>query len=225
MADFDFLLGWAAPASAAHYDPARLRSQDRARAALSRAPRAELDWRASRALLASLPQGSEVGSLSHSGGHALCVALAPDTARVRVGVDLERIRPRRVTDLGRWVFDDAEQRALTRLGEGSRGQLDYFYGLWTLKEALVKAAGLNFPGDMRRVGLDGGPGCGSRLRAPAGAWGAMVLRLEPDWMAALAWEGGDAAMPRLAWHAGPAAALPPCRRLGLWYGAGSPPLP
>ncbi|WP_019939621.1 4'-phosphopantetheinyl transferase superfamily protein [Bordetella sp. FB-8] len=223
MRDFDFLLGWAAPGSAAHYDPAKLRPEDRVRAGQARAPRADLDWRASRALIASLPPGGPVGSLSHSGGHALCVLVAPGMPGARVGVDLERIRPRRVADLGRWVCDGAEQRTLARLGEGSRGQLEYFYMLWTLKEALVKAAGLDFPGAMQRIGLDGEPGSASRLRAPAGAWGAMVLSLGPDWIAALAWEsGGAAAAPRLAWHAGPAAALPPCRLLGQWQGAGSP---
>jgi 4'-phosphopantetheinyl transferase len=216
----DFLLGWAVPESAAHYDPAALRPEDRARADRRRGARAELDWKASRALLASLPQGSRARSLSHSRGHALCAALAPDRPDMRVGVDLERIRPHDVAALGRWVCDAAEQQALARLQAGSRGQLEYFHMLWTLKEAFIKAAGLDFPAHMQRVGFDGEPGGALRLRPPAGVWGAMLLRLEPDWVAALVWEGGDAASPRLTWHAGPAAAVPPCRSLGQWQGAG-----
>lgn len=220
MTELNFLLGWAVPESAAHYDPAALRPEDRARAGQARGARAELDWKASRALLASLPRGSCVKSLSHSRGHVLCAASAQDLPGMRMGVDLERIRPRNVADLGRWVCDAAEQQALARLEAGSRGQLDYFYMLWTLKEAFVKAAGLDFPADMHRVGFDGEPAGALRLRPPAGAWSAMLLRLEPDWMAALVWEDGGAASPRLAWHAGPGAALPPCRRLGQWRAPG-----
>ena len=220
MLVLDFLLGWAAPESAARYDPAALRPADSARAGQARGARAELDWRASRALLASLPEGSRVASLSHSRGHALCVALAPDGPDLRMGVDLERIRPRDVTALGRWVCDAGERQALARLQADPGRQLEHFYKLWTLKEAFVKAAGLDFPADMRRVGLDGEPEGEMRLRPPAGAWNAMLLRLEPDWMAALAWEGGEAAAPRLSWHAGPAATVPGWRCLGEWRGAG-----
>lgn len=222
MQVFDFLLGWAVPESAAHYDPVALRPEDQARAASARGVRAGLDWKASRALIASLPQGSRVASLSHSRGHALCVARAPDGPDMRMGVDLERIRARDVAALGCWVCNAGEQQILTRLQADPVRQLEHFYMLWTLKEAFVKAAGLDFPADMRHVGLDDAPGGALRLRAPAGVWNAMLLRLAPDWMAALVWEGGHAAMPRLAWHAGPAAALPSCRCLGQWQGAGSP---
>jgi 4'-phosphopantetheinyl transferase len=214
----DFLLGWAAPESAAHYDPAALRPEDAARAGQPRAARAERDWQVSRALLASLPRGRRAASLSHSRGHALCVALGQDGPRMRMGVDLERIRARDVAALSRWVCDAGERQALARLEADPARRLEYFYMLWTLKEAFVKAAGLDFPADMPRVGFDGEPQGALRLRPPAGAWGAMLLRLEPGWMAALVWEGGEAA-PRLSWHAGPAAAVPDWRRLGEWRGA------
>lgn len=216
----DFLLGWAAPESAAHYDPAALRPEDSARAGQARGARAELDWHASRALLASLPRGSRVASLSHSRGHALCAALAPGGPDMRMGVDLECVRPRDVAALGRWICDAGEQQALARLEADPGRQLEHFYMLWTLKEAFIKAAGLDFPADMQRVGLDGEPGGALRLRPPAGAWNAMLLRLEPDWMAALVWDGDDAASPRLNWHAGPAAIVPGRRCLGEWRGMG-----
>jgi 4'-phosphopantetheinyl transferase len=216
----DFRLGWAVPESAAHYDPAALRPEDGARAGQPRGARAEQDWRASRALLASLPRGSRVASLSHSRGHALCVALAPDAPDMRVGVDLERLRPRDVAALSRWVCDAGEQQALAGLRADPARQIEYFYMLWTLKEAFVKAAGLDFPADMQHVGLDGEPGGALRLRPPAGFWRAMLLRLEPDWMAALVWEGDAAASPRLNWHAGPAAVVPDRRCLGEWQGMG-----
>lgn len=219
MLVLDFLLGWAAPESAAHYDPATLRPEDRARAGQPRGARAGRDWQVSRALLASLPRGSRAASLSHSRGHALCVAPAQDGPPPRMGVDLERIRSRDVAALGRWVCNTSEQQALARLRTDPARQLEYFYMLWTLKEAFVKAAGLDFPADMPRVGLDGEPQGAVRLRPPAGAWGAMLLRLEPDWMAALVWEGDEAASPRLSWHAGPAAVVPHWRCLGEWRGA------
>ena len=218
MLTANFLLGWASPESAAHYDPAALQPGDRERAGNTRGAKAEQDWKVSRALLASLPRDWRPGSLSHSRGHALCAASA---LPMRMGVDLERIAPRDALALGRWVCSETERFALARLDADSR--LDYFYMLWTLKEAFVKAAGLDFPADMQSVGLDGGPQEPLRLRPPAGAWGACVFRLEPGWMAAFAWEGGADA-PQLAWHAGPSAALPPRRCLGLWHGtaAGSP---
>lgn len=223
MPVLDFLLGWATPESAAHYDPAALRPEDRARAGQARGTRADRDWRVSRALLASLPRGHRAASLSHSKGHALCVALAPDEPDRRVGVDLERVRPRDAAALGRWVCDAGEQQVLARLQADPGRQLEYFYMLWVLKEAFIKAAGLDFPADMQGVGFDGEPEGALRLRPPAGAWNARLLRLEPDWMAALVWEGGDAAMPRLTWHAAPATALPSLHSLGHWTGVGSPP--
>lgn len=70
-------------------------------------------------------------NLSHSGGLALC-----GVGRVPLGVDVERVRPRRA-GLARYVLSEEEFAWFTRRG-GDWGSL---YTLWTLKEARVKCTG------------------------------------------------------------------------------------
>lgn len=194
------------PEWAGRYDEAELSSSDRPRAPLPRSPRAEREWRVSRALAARLRRECRVSPdspvmLSHSAGHAL-VALAPPG--VRIGVDLERCRPRDVAALAQWVCSSDERQALAEQPSGE-GRLRLFYLLWTLKEALVKAADLAFPADMARVGLrwrDGEP----VLVAPAGRWRAEVHALGQEWVAAVVWDG-EAALDGSDWKT---------ERIGAW---------
>jgi 4'-phosphopantetheinyl transferase len=210
-------LWWGSQDLAAQYRADLLHAADRARAEARRSPGAERDWRVSRALLqqarAAWPHdaGAPALSLSHARGHAL-VGSAP--AGWRIGVDLEALRPRDFERLGRWCFSGEEQAALSR-GNGQARRLRMFYLLWTLKEAFIKAANLDFPADMRSVGLapdDGSarqghshrarPGAhadagglladlpelsGWRLRAPPGRWCAYAAVVDDAWLASIVW--------------------------------------
>lgn len=153
-------------------------------------------------------------SLSHSDGHAL-VAYGP--AGWRLGVDLERKRVRDLEGLAQWCCDAAEQAHLRVLPEADR--LTFFYQLWTLKESFIKAAGLDFPADMREVGLRV-VADGWALRAPAGAWDARCWTIGEDWVASVVWSvpDGEQAKPaglgdRLPWRAAKSCVLPPVRSL------------
>lgn len=119
-----------------------LDTPDKKRVAQNPALEERTDWKVSRYLKqqAVLP----VLSLSHSKGSAAVL-----TGGVRyAGVDLEYMRPRDFAALAEWVAAAHEQEYLAQ-----RGWLcEDFYELWTLKEALLKAAGLAFPADMQRVG-------------------------------------------------------------------------
>ncbi|MCY3590925.1 MAG: 4'-phosphopantetheinyl transferase superfamily protein [Acidobacteriota bacterium] len=76
-------------------------------------------------------------NVSHSGRHGL-IAIAP---RGRIGVDVEDRRARRdMDDDIRLLFAPGEQAGLAS-AEGDR-KAELFYSLWTMKEALVKAAGV-----------------------------------------------------------------------------------
>ena len=76
-------------------------------------------------------------NVSHSGRHGL-IALAPQG---RIGVDVEDRMARRDMDGDiRLLFAPGERAGLAS-AEGS-GKADLFYNLWTMKEALVKAAGI-----------------------------------------------------------------------------------
>lgn len=68
-------------------------------------------------------------NLSHTAGLCLC-ALSGCGA---VGVDIERVRPRR-DNLPRYVMSDGEYAAFD-------GTWENFYSVWTLKEAFVKLRG------------------------------------------------------------------------------------
>lgn len=153
-------------------------------------------------------------SLSHSDGHAL-VAYGP--AGWRMGVDLERKRERDLEGLAQWCCDAAEQAHLRALPEAD--QLTFFYQLWTLKESFIKAAGLDFPADMRKVGLRV-VGDGWALRAPTGAWAARCWTIGEDWVASVVWSVPEGAQvkpaglgDRLPWRAAKSCVLPPIRSL------------
>jgi len=76
-------------------------------------------------------------NVSHSGRHGL-IAMAP---RGRIGVDVEDRKGRRdMDDDIRLLFAPGEQAGLAS-AEGST-KTELFYNLWTMKEALVKAAGV-----------------------------------------------------------------------------------
>jgi 4'-phosphopantetheinyl transferase len=91
--------------------------------------------------LASAPERLSF-NLSHSGGLAL-VAIAP--GGTRVGVDVERLRPRRdlVRLAARWLpADDATAVAAAPESERER----VFYAAWTRHEARVKCTGAGLAG-------------------------------------------------------------------------------
>ena len=152
MGNWELALWWACTAATEEYRPQALSPEDARRAPAIRSAKALLDWRVSRALLQSVRTAGatpQALSLSHSGGHALCAQAPADRA---VGADLERIRPRDIHALAAWVCSAAEQAWLRDAASLPLRQTR-FYLLWTLKEAFIKAAGLDFPADMASVGL------------------------------------------------------------------------
>ncbi|VFR38019.1 4'-phosphopantetheinyl transferase superfamily domain protein [plant metagenome] len=181
-------LAFGGPDWEARYDVAVLRPADRSRAEQWRSRNALRDWRVSRALLSwtSNDAGLEAAAnvcLSHRSGHAL-VALGPEG--IALGVDLEQCLPRDIGAFAQWVCSAHERDALQALNAPER--LHWFYVLWTLKEAFLKAAGLDFPADMPRVGLQGpGPLADASLAAPPGMWRAQVYQPQEAWVAAVVW--------------------------------------
>jgi 4'-phosphopantetheinyl transferase len=110
-------------------------------------------------------------NLSHSGGLAL-VAIAP--GGTEVGVDVERLRPRRdlVRLAARWLpAEDAA--AVAGAAEAEREAA--FYAAWTRHEARVKCTG---------AGLSGPP--------PGPAVVARQLEIDDGYAAAVATDSGDA---------------------------------
>ena len=78
-------------------------------------------------------------NISHGGDHGL-IAVAP---RGRLGVDIEERVPRDDLDeLTDAVLGPNEKREYTQLCQSRRFQ--FFFRIWTLKEALIKALGLGF---------------------------------------------------------------------------------
>ncbi len=109
-------------------------------------------------------------NLSHSGPFALL-----GVGDTPLGVDVERIRPRRPS-LPRYALSDAEFSWFT--GRGSRWE--DFYTLWTLKESRGKCTG---------QGLDRAPRTIAVPLLSPGGWGALDglwFRVwgGPDWRAA-----------------------------------------
>lgn len=124
-------------------------------------------------------------SLSHSGN-----LLAAALATCAVGVDIEWPRPRACVRQARRLFTSAESRYLHALKPADREA--GFYALWTLKEALAKAAGISMWNAL----------CGTefdlrtrRCQVPASphTWSCLRARSEHGWHLAVATQ--DAAHP------------------------------
>lgn len=137
-------------------------------------------------------------NLSHSHGRGMFVF-----ARGReVGIDLEA--GARLKDdwpgLARRIFSAREQAELAALPP--EGQRAAFLDGWTRKEAYLKAAGLGIVDGLQTIEVTLGPARPCALLAgPAGlAWSLHDLRVDEDFAAALAVEGGGAIrLERFAW--------------------------
>ncbi|KGD92206.1 4-diphosphocytidyl-2C-methyl-D-erythritol kinase [Achromobacter sp. RTa] len=210
----ELFVWWADARAARRYRIENLSADDLRRAQAVRSAKAQGDWRVSRALLhevrAELPPGGAT-SLSHSGGSAVCAATS---AARPLGADLERIRPREVLRLADWVCTPEERGVLAGL-DGAR-QLQHFYLMWTLKEAFIKAAALDFPADMASAGLAAGPDGAWRLRAPPGRWKACSWRLGDEWISSVVWDVGTGESIRPLWRTVTGCELPAVTVLGEW---------
>lgn len=125
-------------------------------------------------------------SLSHSGDQAL---LAISDTLV-VGADLEQVRTLEHLDLARRYFHRAEIAAIEDQPTKS-DQLEAFFRVWTLKEAIVKALGkgLSMPLDRFAVSIASSPP--TMALAPEDATGLWWLhQTTDDYCRALAALGG-----------------------------------
>lgn len=126
----------------------------------------------------ALPGAPEF-SLAHSHERAL-LAVA---AGLRVGVDLERVRP--LADAPALAAAVCSPRELEALGPCSApGFPRRLLQLWALKEAYVKGTGEGLARPLPEVAI--GPGGGP---AAASGWALQTLRLGPGYVGALAVEG------------------------------------
>jgi 4'-phosphopantetheinyl transferase len=89
-------------------------------------------------------------SLSHTRGMVACAVAPPETA---IGVDVEaNQRDLDAQRLAERFFAATEVAALAALPEPARRER--FYDLWTVKEAIVKAAGLALPPALPQVAVE-----------------------------------------------------------------------
>lgn len=136
-----------------------------------------------------LPPWAHYGTgWSHSGDHLL-LGLGE---HVRLGVDLERLRPRpRMREVVARFFHPEEVRWLDSLADAECG--DRFFRLWCAKEALLKAHGHGISFGLHRLQFaEDGQGalhlawCDPALGDPA-RWTLHEWLAAPGYRAALAW--------------------------------------
>src|SRR5687768_4270646 len=109
-------LWFATPEAQELFDASALSAPDRARRSLRR----QGEFKVSRALKAFTHAETRTHSLSHSAGHA-ALLIAP--TGMRVGVDLEAVRPRDVLRIARFSFHEQEVTALEGAAGTERGEL------------------------------------------------------------------------------------------------------
>lgn len=130
-------------------------------------------------------------NVSHSDGLALIAIGGPG----RVGVDIERIRPRGEADSFGSFFAPAEVAALLALPRELRERA--FFACWTRKEAYIKGRGDGLGFGLDRFEVSVSPDApASLLRVldhpdEAARWELRSLDAAPDYAGALAVEGHD----------------------------------
>jgi len=124
-------------------------------------------------------------SLSHS-GDLLAAALAASP----IGVDIEASRPRACSAQARRLFTRTETEYLQTLPPAKRQT--GFYILWTLKEAIAKAAGLSLWDSLRNAEFDL-PQSRIVLRAPFPdtCWNCLHAGIAAGWRLAVAARGSE----------------------------------
>ena len=127
-------------------------------------------------------------NVSHSGRHGL-IAFSPEG---RIGVDVEERSARRDIDDDIRLLFSPDERARLNSTEGHR-QLELFWSLWTMKEALLKASGTGMARDTASFTIPSAMSLGSRSTifrfpdTPSIQW--QLERLDsPGFAAALAHE-------------------------------------
>ena len=88
-------------------------------------------------------------SLSHSDDR---VALAVSRSAIGLGVDIEKLKPRNYLEIAKNCFSDFNYTQLKGFVDPSFAQ-DYFYQIWTLKEAEAKSLGRGFDRLLSKVGF------------------------------------------------------------------------
>ena len=147
-------------------------------------------------------------SLSHSGDRCILAVRFSQ----RLGVDLERVGDLPYTlEIARRNFTATETQMLARLPGGARS--NYFFAMWSRKEAIVKAMGASLVRSLNRIelepdalghlqlaSLDGG-------RSRSRGWVVLGLDVGPGYAAALATPKSFRALQFFIWNeAMPAAA-------------------
>ncbi len=154
-----------------------------------RADPAALDFRYGHAGKPQLEGSDFPFSVSHSAGLALIALGGPG----RLGVDVERIRPRRNPDSFRHVLAPAEEAAIDALAPELRERA--FFACWTRKEAYLKGRGDGLGFGLDRFEVSVRPDSPAKLlRVPGDPdetlrWELHSLDFEPEYAAALAIEG------------------------------------
>ena len=184
-------LWFAGPAAQDLFDASSLSASDRAR----RSFRREREFKVSRALKAFTHAEAHTFSLSHSADHAALLIARPG---MRVGVDLEALRPRDVLRIARFGFHEREVAALEAAAEHERDEL--FYVLWTLKEALGKALQLNLLDALRQCVFTRDMNGWSGSAPTSAAWSTQVYRARANFVLAVAYVGVSSPPPLKRWE-------------------------
>ena len=136
----------------------------------------EAEWQKPRL---DLPSGAPFVSfnVSHSGDYVVIAA----SNSFEVGVDIEQVRADcPVDDLARRYYAEREHHALRKLPPERR--LQHFYRLWTVKEAVLKCAGLGLSVPPKLVLVefqpDGNPTVTPADSAPPSLSGLYVRELD-----------------------------------------------
>lgn len=115
-------------------------------------------------------------NISHAGNYVAC-ALSTET---RLGIDLEQVQPLNLDSMKELVLNENECK---RLAEAQR-PLDYFYDIWTLKEAALKAGGTGLMSPISEVEIsrDQVLFCGE-------SWNYQYLAIHPDYKCHIVYKG------------------------------------
>ena len=115
-------------------------------------------------------------NISHSGNYVVC-ALSDET---KVGIDIENVQPIDFWDIKDLVLNEMECFTLNE----AQWPLEYFYNIWTIKEAALKASGIGLISPVRDIQI-----CRDYVICLDKSWKYKCLFIDPDYRCHFVYNG------------------------------------
>lgn len=115
-------------------------------------------------------------NISHSGDYVICAV----SKCSKVGIDIEEVKPINIDDIKSEVFNEIEISHF----KVSKNPIEFFYKIWTIKEAVLKGEGVGLQKSMNQIKIHG-----TQASFLGNYWNLGELRIDDRYAANIAFKG------------------------------------